>query len=151
MQANQFAQQSLMQTAEFKQQAAMFGEEAALRELMQSAEFAQQKAMFNLDSTFKLQLATADFDNKITLQKMADDTKGALAAIEMEYKQAISGSESAERLYTKAIQNISDIAMSDLDATGKTTAINNQLTYLRSGMGLMEAVSGLELDSLLKF
>lgn len=118
-----------------------------------NAEAANKMSMQNLDNQFKTAISNADAQSKAYLQDASDLTKNALATIESNYKTIIASNEQAQAMYSKSMQNITDIVNNTAitDAVAKQTAINNQLAFLKTGMGMLEAFNGLELSSLLTF
>ena len=65
--------------------------------------------------------------------------------IEANYKSLMQGSSSASGMYEQMLKNLADISASkDMDAGAKSTAIQNQLTYLRTGMTMLQNMTGIQ-------
>ena len=98
-------------------------------------------AKINLDAWVKTAASNMDSANKSTL-----------ANIEANYKTLVQANTSVSDYYAKAMQNISDLSMSpDLDATGKTNAINTQLAQLQTYLDMQEKMTNLNYGDLLSF
>lgn len=79
------------------------------------------------------------------LNKIVDvNSREQLMNMEANYKTLMQANSSASGMYEQALKNMSDIQSSDkLDAYAKQTALNNQLTYLRSGMTMLQNMNGI--------
>jgi hypothetical protein len=70
--------------------------------------------------------------------------------LEARYKQGMQTSQSMSNIYQGLVDNVSRIMLSpDLDAAAKQTAINNVTTLYNGAFKSQEAISGLQLGSLL--
>jgi hypothetical protein len=108
---------------------------------------AQQNAgsQFNTQQSNAMNQWNAGQQNEATLKAMDINSREQLANIEANYKQLMQVNSSAGGLYEQVMKNISDI-QSNKDVTDKQGAINSQLAWLRSGMGMIQnlnSVSGL--------
>lgn len=116
------------------------------------ADASNKMLLVDLDNKFKTAITNADAANKFELQTMADNTKKDLAAVEATFKQMISTNEQGGALYSKAMQNITDIVNNpDMVAADKTVAIENQKTMLKSGLTVLSEIAGIDLGALLVF
>ena len=79
--------------------------------------------------------------NEATLKAMDVNSREALAGIEANYKQLMQVNSSAENMYNQVLKNVNEIQLSK-DVTDKTTAINSQLAWLRSGMTMIQNLNG---------
>lgn len=133
------------QSNTIRQQAAQLSADAGNKLLMQ-----------DLDNQFKVAISNTDVSMKMQMQEMADKTKTDLAGIQATYQQMISSNEQAGAMYSKVLQNITDI-VNNPDITNvapdfqKNTAITNQKNMLKTGMEVVSAVSGLALEDILDF
>lgn len=110
---------------------------------------AQERAQ-SLDQAFKTALAQADNETKVELQRMDAETRTGLAQIEADYKVLMQSSQSAHELYQQSLKNMTDIMMNkDLSSAGKQSALNNQYSLLKDGMGVLGSISNLNLKDLL--
>ncbi len=83
--------------------------------------------------------------NEATLKAMDVNSRETLAGIEASYKQLMQVNSSAENMYNQVMKNISDI-QGNKDIADKGSAINSQLSWLRSGMSMIQnlnSVTGL--------
>lgn len=116
------------------------------------ADAANKMLLVDLDNKFKTAITNADAATKIELQRLADQTKLDLGSVEATFKQMISTNEQGGALYSKAMQNITDIVNNpDMVAADKTIAINNQKTMLKSGLTVLSEIAGIDLGALLVF
>lgn len=76
-----------------------------------------------------------------------------LGNIEASYKTLMQANQSAGELYQQTIKNIADIAKDpDMDSATKQSRINNQMSYLKTGMSLYEKLNNIQgLDELIRF
>jgi hypothetical protein len=91
--------------------------------------------------------------NKLLQTSLDLNNRTELANIEANYKNLMQANSSAGELYQQAVKNITEIQTNkDMDATTKASAITNQLTYLKTGVGLVEKMNNLAgLDEILVF
>ncbi len=80
--------------------------------------------------------------NAAALQTMDTNSRETLAGIEANYKQLMQVNSSAEAMYNQALKNIADINMS-ADVADKAAAVASQLSYLRSGMTMVQNLNGI--------
>jgi hypothetical protein len=83
---------------------------------------------------------------------LQENNKLALAKIEADYKNLMQVNSSAGELYQQSVKNITDIiGNTELDSAAKDAAINQQLSYLKSGMNMFGSINNLNLSSILNF
>lgn len=75
-----------------------------------------------------------------------------LADIEANYRTLMQANASAGELYQQMIRNVTDITKDpDLNASAKNSAINQQVSMLRTGLDMFGKLNNLDLTSLLNF
>lgn len=79
--------------------------------------------------------------NEATLKAMDVNSREQLANIEANYKQLMQTNSSAENIYSQVMKNISDI-QNNKDIADKTTAIESQMGWLRSGLTMIQNLNG---------
>jgi len=95
-------------------------------------------------------IARLNAANQQLLAKLDSSTKINMANIEANYKTLMQSSASAGELYQQALKNITDISNNkDLTPEARKTAIQNQITLLKNGFGILGKISGLDLGSLI--
>jgi hypothetical protein len=95
----------------------------------------QQNAMgqYNAGQINDLVKTQLDYNNRETLM-----------GLEAQYKTLMQANQSADGIYQQAIKNIADIQNNkDLDAATKSTMINNQIGFMRTGMSLIGKLNNL--------
>lgn len=83
--------------------------------------------------------------NEAMLKTIDVNSREQLANIEANYKQLMQTNSSAENIYSQVMKNISDI-QNNKDIADKATAIQSQMSWLRSGLTMIQNlnnVSGL--------
>lgn len=112
----------------------------------------QNATQFNATQQNNASIVNASETNKVLSQMMDQQNKLQLADIEANYKTLMQSQASASTLYQQSVKNISEILMNpDLTADAKTAAVKNQNQLLSSGMKIIGAMGGLDLDKLLVF
>jgi hypothetical protein len=103
----------------------------------------QQNAnsQFNVQQNNAMNQWNAAQQNEATLKAMDVNSRETLANIEANYKQLMQVNSSAGGLYEQVMKNISDI-QNNKDIADKQGAINSQLSWLRSGMGMIQNLNG---------
>ena len=72
------------------------------------------------------------------------NNKVALMGIEADYKTLMQANQSADSIYQQTVKNIADIqGNKDIDATTKGNMIQQQMTYLQTGMSLISKLNNL--------
>lgn len=79
--------------------------------------------------------------NEATLKTLDINSREQLANIEANYKQLMQTNSSAENMYSQVMKNISDI-QNNKDISDKTTAIESQMSWLRSGLTMIQNLNG---------
>jgi hypothetical protein len=140
--ANQNAtNQQLQQDTQNKQQASLAGYDAAVK-----------AALTNYDGALKVSMQNADAQTKVQLQSIDSQTRIGLGNIEANYKTLMQANQGATDLYSTTIQQITAImGNKDLDAAAKQTLINQQTSFLQSGLTMIGKMNNLGLDQLLTF
>jgi hypothetical protein len=100
-----------------------------------------QFALQNNQTTNAMNQWNAGQQNESTLKALDVNSREALAGIEAEYKTTMQTSSSAESMYNQVLKNISDI-QGNKDIGDKGAAITSQLAWLRSGMSMLQNLSG---------
>lgn len=112
----------------------------------------QATNQLNAQQQTNTSLANASEQNKVLSQMMDQQNKLQLADIEAQYKTLMQSQASAMTLYQQSVKNISEILMNpDLTEDAKKAAVSNQNSLLKSGMQIVGAMGGLNLDDLLTF
>ena len=121
--------------------------------LTQNASMGNQSAQFNAQQANAQSQFNASQQNELLKTTLDMNNRETLAGIEANYKTLMQANSSAGELYQQAVKNITDIQSNkDMDATTKASAIQNQLSYLKTGVdmiGKMDNIPGL--DGLLNF
>jgi len=120
---NQFNSQSATQNNQFNTSATNSGQQ------------------FNAQQSNAMSQWNAGQQNAATLQAMDVNSRETLANIEADYKQIMQVNSSAGSLYEQAMKNITDI-QGNKDIADKTTAVNSQLAWLKSGMQMIQNLNG---------
>ena len=100
-----------------------------------------QTNQFNAQNINAQNQFNAGQQNEAMLRAMDVNSREQLANIEAQYKTQMQASASADALYAQTMKNITDIQQSDT-ISDKTTAINSQLAWLRSGMQMIQNLNG---------
>ena len=94
----------------------------------------------------------ASQSNDLIKMGMTSDTQKSVANIEANYRTLMQTSSSAAGLYSQAMGQIALImGNKDLIDTAKTTAMNNILKMLNSGLAIQGKMGGMNLGGLLTF
>lgn len=102
------------------------------------------------DGALKIAMQNADSATKMQLQNVDAFTKQTLAQIEAQYKTQMQTSSSMSSTYQSMIDGITRIMQDkDLDGPGKQQAIANLTTMYNGAMQQQQAITGLNLGSLL--
>jgi hypothetical protein len=101
-------------------------------------------SQFNTQQSNAMNQWNAGQQNEAIKQTLDINSRESLANIEANYKTLLQANSSASGMYEQYLKNISDISQSDkMDATAKQNAINNQISYLRSGMSMLQNMNGI--------
>jgi hypothetical protein len=118
----------------------------------QNADAQNKILMQDLDNKLKASMVNMDTSTKLSLENMGDSTKLALGNIEASYKMLMQSSQSAADLYKQGMVNITNtMTNKDMTPDAKQAAVNNQLGMINAGLGIVGAISNLNLDTLLTF
>lgn len=96
---------------------------------------------FNAQQQNAMAQWNAGQQNEATIKAMDINSRESLANIEANYKQLMQVNSSAGSLYEQVMKNISDI-QGNKDIADKNGAIQSQLSWLRSGMGMIQNLNG---------
>lgn len=89
-------------------------------------------------------------EQQTAMGQLDADTKKYLMDTEADYKSLMQTNDSAAKLYDSIFTSIAAVQIDpNLDAAGKTAAINNLKTMLSDGLEIQGAISGLNLSDLL--
>lgn len=100
-----------------------------------------QFTQFNAQNANAAAQWNAAQQNEALLKTLDINSREQLANIEADYKQIMQVNASAGTMYEQAMKNINDI-QTNKDIADKTTAINSQLAWLRSGMQMIQNLNG---------
>lgn len=140
-----------------------YGAQQRNTSILKNAEFQQDTTKFNAQQANAISEANAGRSFEASKTQLQADvelfntvtdsqTKTAVADIEARYNVLMQASASASEMYQQMIKNISDISVNkDLKADAKSTAIQNQITMLNSGMQFLSVVNDLDLVDILDF
>ena len=103
-----------------------------------------QGAQFNAQQSNAMNQWNAGQQNEAAMKVLDINSREQLMNMEANYKTLMQANSSASSLWEQTLKNMSDIQSSDkLDAGSKQAALNNQLTYLRSGMTMLQNMNGI--------
>ena len=132
--------------------AGIINQEQANKMGMFNSEQANKMAMFDLQNDTDIAKFNASESNALTKLGMDSNTKLALAQVEADYKTLMQSTLSAGDLYKQMVLNSSNIMQNkDMDEAAKQQAIQNQISLLNGGLGVIGKLANLDLDSLLTF
>lgn len=128
-------------------QASQFNAQATNQALGQNTANQQAANQFNAQQGNAMSTWNLGQQNEAVMKTLDANNKESLMNIEANYKTLMQANSSASGMYEQMLKKLSDIQTNrDTDATTKSTAIQNQLTYLRTGMTMlqnMNAITGL--------
>jgi len=82
--------------------------------------------------------------NEALMKSMDLDSREQLMGVEANYKTLMQANSSASGMYEQMLKNMADIqGNKDMDAGTKASAIQNQLTYLRTGMTMLQNMNNI--------
>lgn len=118
----------------------------------QNSQLQTNVALNNASLNADLAKFNASSSNELLKLGMDAQTKTELASIEASYKTLMQANASASDLYKQMVQNAATIMQSkDMDAFTKQKAMQNQIAFLNSGLGVIGSISNLNLNDLLTF
>lgn len=131
-------------------QANQFNVQAANQAMLQNQANQQRTNEFNAQQGNAMNTWNLGQQNESVLRTLDANNKEALMNIEANYKTLMQANSSASGMYEQMLKNLSDIQTNkDMDATAKQTAVQNQLTYLRTGMTMLQNMNSI--DGLVQF
>lgn len=155
-QGAQFNASNQQQTSQFnatnEQQASQANQQATNATNQFNANTQNQAGQFNATATndfAKLNTQNQNTANQWNAQQQNEavtktldiNSREQLANIEANYKQLMQVNSSAEAMYSQVMKNISDI-QNNKDIADKETAINSQMSWLNSGMQMIQNLNG---------
>lgn len=122
----------------------------ALQQNMQAQNAGSQ---FNANQSNAQSQFNAGQSNELLKAELEFANRKELGDIEASYKTLMQANQSAGELYQQTIKNIADISKDpDMDAATKQSRINNQMSYLKTGMSLYEKLNNIQgLAQLIQF
>lgn len=118
----------------------------------------QNAQQANAVNTAQAQLTTstnqqnAQAQNTVNMAELTQANQVQLSALNNKYQSFLNTNSNAATLYNNTIQQIGNIqANPNLDATNKSIAIQQLMTYLEGGLSMMTATSGINLGAGLNF
>jgi hypothetical protein len=125
-------------------QASQFNAQSKNQTLAQNTANQQATNQFNTQQGNAMSTWNLGQQNDAVMKTLDANNKESLMNIEANYKTLMQGSSSASGMYEQMLKNLSDIqGNKDMDAYAKDTAIQNQLTYLRTGMTMLQNMNGI--------
>ena len=146
-------QQTNLANAQAQNQMAQYNATNQFNTLQANMQAQNQGAQFNTQQQNAQSQFNASQSNDVLKTQMEHQNRTELANIEASYKTLMQANQSAGELYQQTIKNITDLASNkDMDPATKTTMINNQIQYMKAGMGMFEVMNGLDgLTEILNF
>lgn len=142
-----FYNQAAGQNQQFQNAASSQNAQLGTQINQKNAEAAQLANVANAENALKAQGAEAENYMNMVKTGMDANNKANIANIEANFKTLMQADQSAAEIYKQAQISISDILRdTNLDATAKQTAINNQINMLRNGMEIMGSMNNLTFD-----
>lgn len=147
-QSDQFNAQTNTQTSQFNtaadNQANQFNAQNQTQVSTQNAASANQANQFNSQQANAQNQYNVGQINSQVMATLDQNNKLSLMQVEAQYKTLMQANQSADSIYQQTIKNIADIQMNkDMTADTKTTMINQQMTYLQTGMALVSKLNNL--------
>ena len=126
-------------------QASQFNAQSQNQTLAQNTANQQATNQFNTQQGNAMSTWNLGQQNEAVMKTLDANNKESLMNIEANYKSLMQGSSSASGMYEQMLKNLADISASkDMDAGAKSTAIQNQLAYLRTGMTMLQNMTGIQ-------
>lgn len=126
-------------------QASQFNAQATNQALGQNTANQQAANQFNAQQGNAMSTWNLGQQNEAVMKTLDANNKESLMNIEANYKGLMQASSSASGMYEQMLKNLADISASkDMDAAAKSTATQNQLTYLRTGMIMLEGLNSVK-------
>lgn len=121
-----------------------FNAQATNQTLTQNTQNQQATNQFNAQQANAMSTWNAGQQNEAILKTMDVNSREQLMNIEANYKTLMQANSSASGMYEQMLKNLADIqGNKDMDANTKANAIQNQLTYLRTGMNMLQNMNGI--------
>lgn len=101
-------------------------------------------SQFNAQQSNAQSQFNASQSNDLLKTSLDMDNRTALANIEANYKTLMQANSSAGELYQQAVKNITDIqGNKDMTDAAKTSAISNQLAYMKTGISMISKMDNI--------
>jgi hypothetical protein len=118
----------------------------------QNASTYASNAQFNTQQSNAMNQFNTQEQNKLTQTSLDLNNRTELANIEANYKNLMQTNSSAYSTWQQVLKNISDIQQNtDMDATTKQSAVNEQTSLLKNSFNMLGAMNNLNLTGLLNF
>lgn len=125
-------------------QASQFNAQATNQALGQNTANQQAANQFNAQQGNAMSTWNLGQQNEAVMKTLDANNKESLMNIEANYKTLMQANSSASGMYEQMLKNLSDISASkDMDAAAKSAATQNQLTYLRTGMTMIQNLNSI--------
>jgi len=124
--------------------ASQFNAQSQNQTLAQNTANQQATNQFNTQQGNAMSTWNLGQQNEAVMKTLDANNKESLMNIEANYKTLMQANSSASGMYEQMLKNLSDISASkDMDAAAKAAATQNQLTYLRTGMTMIQNMNGI--------
>lgn len=124
--------------------ASQFNAQSKNQTLAQNTVNQQSTNQFNTQQGNAMNTWNLGQQNEAVMKTLDANNKETLMNIEANYKTLMQANSSAAGMYEQMLKNLSDISASkDMDAAAKYAATENQLTYLRTGMTMIQNMNGI--------
>ncbi len=125
-------------------QASQFNAQSQNQTLAQNTANQQATNQFNTQQGNAMSTWNLGQQNEAVMKTLDANNKETLMNIEANYKTLMQANSSASGMYEQMLKNLSDISASkDMDAAAKAAATQNQLTYLSTGMTMIQNMNGI--------
>lgn len=129
---------------------AQFNSQGLLTAAQQNSSALNSNVSTQLNNSLQTALQGANSNEQSTLQNANSATQLSLGNIQSTYQTLISTNSQAASMWNTVQGNLNAILLNpSLDATAKTTAMQDQVGYLQNGMNTMSAITGLNLGSII--
>lgn len=124
--------------------ASQFNAQSKNQTLAQNTANQQATNQFNTQQGNAMSTWNLGQQNEAVMKTLDANNKESLMNIEANYKTLMQANSSASGMYEQMLKNLSDISASkDMDAAAKSAATQNQLTYLRTGMTMIQNLNSI--------
>ena len=124
--------------------ASQFNAQSQNQTLAQNTANQQATNQFNVQQGNAMNTWNLGQQNEAVMKTLDANNKESLMNIEANYKTLMQANSSASGMYEQMLKNLADISASkDMDAAAKSAATQNQLTYLCTGMTMLQNMTGI--------